>query len=190
MNKQLLAYINLFGIFGLCFVLCGAYYFQFAIGEFPCPLCLLQRMCMLGVAFGLLLNLKHGFRPAHYGMSVLSALLGAGIATRQILLHIAPKPGDNGYGTPVLGLHLYTWALIFFIASIAAIALLLMAPKQFERSIGSPRIPKTVTNIASVAFWTLFLLSATNMFFALLECGFGPCPDDPVSYQLLKGQWW
>ena len=36
------------------------------------------------------------------------------ISTRQILLHITP--GDPGYGSVVLGLHLYTWALLIFAA--------------------------------------------------------------------------
>ena len=34
------------------------------------------------------------------------------MSTRQILLHILPV--DKGYGEPILGLHLYTWALITF----------------------------------------------------------------------------
>lgn len=192
MNKQSAAYINLFGIFGLCFILCGAYFIQFALKEFPCPLCLLQRMCMLGVAFGLLLNLKYGFRSSHYGLSILSAVLGAGIATRQILLHICPKPGDHGYGSPVMGLHLYTWALIFFIASIIAIALLMQAPRQFDKndSYTAPVIPGVIQKLAAAAFWILFLLSLSNLIIGFLECGLGPCADDPDHYQILKGQWW
>ncbi|HXS37534.1 MAG TPA: disulfide bond formation protein B [Flavipsychrobacter sp.] len=190
MKKRLAIYINLFGVLGLCFVLCGAYYMQFVVKEFPCPLCLLQRMCMLGVAFGLLLNLKYGFKTSHYGLSILSAVLGGAIATRQILLHICPKAGDTGYGTPVLGLHLYTWALLFFITSIVAIALLLLYTKQFEERGLRSNAQVKVTNVASFVFWLLFLLSLTNMIFALLECGFGPCPSDPVNYQLLHGQLW
>jgi len=192
MNRQSVAYINLFGVFGLCFVLFGAFFIQFVMKEFPCPLCLLQRMCMLGVAFGLLLNLRNGFRPSHYGLSILSAVLGAGIATRQILLHICPKPGDHGYGSPVLGLHLYTWAPLFFIASVVAIALLLMASKQFSGAPDqiAPLVPAFITRLAILAFWLLFLLALSNTVIAFMECGFGPCADDPDHYQLLKGEWW
>lgn len=190
MSKKTISYINLWGIWGISFVLCGAYYMQFIKGEFPCPLCLLQRMCMLGVAFGLLLNLQYGLRTAHYAISMLSALLGAGIAVRQILLHICPAPGDLGYGTPVLGLHLYTWAFLIFVATIFIIALLLLSSRQFERSDFSAAVPLTAIKLARVTFWIMLLLSGSNFLIALLECGIGPCPDDPVKYQLLQGEWW
>ena len=53
-----------------------------------------------------------------YGMSVIAAVVGASISIRQILLHIVPP--DPGYSKPVLGLHLYTWALLVFVAQIVA----------------------------------------------------------------------
>jgi hypothetical protein len=40
------------------------------------------------------------------GMAVAAAVLGAVAAGRQILLHILPS--DQGFGSPVFGLHLYT----------------------------------------------------------------------------------
>ncbi|MEZ5157810.1 MAG: hypothetical protein R2687_03150 [Candidatus Nanopelagicales bacterium] len=60
------------------------------------------------------------------------AAAGALVSVRQILLHI--KPGDPGYGEPVLGMHLYTWALITFYVVILFVAVVsMLAP------VGSPR---------------------------------------------------
>src|SRR5262249_42684268 len=109
-----------FNILAICGVLLGAFGVQFGQGELPCPLCVLQRMAMLLCALGpayLLQRARAGDVDARdfatgYGLSVLAAVAGAGIASRQILLHIVPP--DPGYGDPVLGLHLYTWSLIVF----------------------------------------------------------------------------
>lgn len=104
MTPSLATRINSYAVLGICGVLLGAYYIQFVEGEFPCPLCLLQRLAMLGVAFGAMLNLRYGIHTRHYGVSLLSAVFGASISIRQILLHI--DPSDSGYGSPVLGMHL------------------------------------------------------------------------------------
>ena len=112
MTPSLATRINSYAVLGICGVLLGAYYIQFVEGEFPCPLCLFQRLAMLGVAFGAMLNLRYGIHTRHYGVSLLSAIFGASVSIRQILLHI--DPSDSGYGSPVLGMHLYTWAFIVF----------------------------------------------------------------------------
>ena len=65
-----------------------------------------------------------------YGMSVIAAVVGAAISIRQILLHIVPP--DPGYGEPVLGLHLYTWALLVFVAQLVASALNLVFARELE----------------------------------------------------------
>ena len=44
-------------------VLTAALVMQFVFGELPCPLCLLQRVALVGVAYGLLLNLRFGPQP-------------------------------------------------------------------------------------------------------------------------------
>src|SRR4051794_3522406 len=69
-----------------------------------------------------------------YGMSVLAALVGAGIAGRQVLLHVLPS--DPGYGDPVPGLHLYAWSFIVFAAVLPdAGANLLFAREQTPRGV-------------------------------------------------------
>ena len=117
-------------------VLGGAFWIQFGLGEFPCPLCILQRMAMILAAMGAAFNLVVGIRIRHFGMSIVASVLGLLISTRQILLHI--EPGDSGFGTPILGMHLYTWAWIVFLSVIVACGVHLMAGTGPRRS-GYPR---------------------------------------------------
>ena len=66
--------INIFDLFGISLVLIAAFVFQVGLHELPCPLCLLQRLGLLGIAFGTLLNLRYGTRVIHYALSCLSAI--------------------------------------------------------------------------------------------------------------------
>ena len=100
--------LNAVGLAGLIAVLLVAYADQFAGHDLPGPLCLLQRLAIAGVAFGLLLNLRYGPQPSSYGIMLLAALFGMAVAGRQILLHVAP--GTGSYGAPLFGLHFYTWS--------------------------------------------------------------------------------
>ena len=102
-----LKYFNSLCILIVCSILIGALYFQFGLHEDPCPLCLLQRMGMMGVIFGLSLNVYFGFNAKHFAIVIISALVGVVFSGRQVLLHIAPLAGDTGYGTPFFGMHLY-----------------------------------------------------------------------------------
>ncbi len=179
---QIMRLINLVALVGLLGVLAGSLFLQFGIGEQPCPLCLVQRSGMIGLAVGPIMNLMWGLRPAHYAISILAALMGSAGSVRQILLHI--QPDDPGYGPPVLGLHLYTWALITFVIGIAGISVLLLFPRQF--SAGDEGILKTpygtpwwILGISmGVVIWVVLdsLVIAASVPF---ECGLGPCPDDP-----------
>jgi disulfide bond formation protein DsbB len=91
--------LNAVALCAISAVLLVAFYFQFALGELPCPcpLCLLQRLAFTALAVGPILTLRHGPRAGHYGLIVLAALLGAAIASRQVLLYI--MQGDSGYGS-------------------------------------------------------------------------------------------
>ena len=93
----------------------GAAFYQEATKQGPpCPLCLLQRIGMIGIATGALMNLRFGIRSQHYALSLLSAGLGGAVSVRQILLHVCP--GFPEFGYPVLGYGLYTWAFIYMTA--------------------------------------------------------------------------
>src|SRR5262245_47193486 len=120
--------LNALALYAIAAVLAGAFYFQFAQHELPCPLCMLQRAAFIAMALGPMLTLRNGPRPGYYGLTILAAVIGAAIASRQVLLHILP--GDPGYGSAILGLHFYTWAFVCFAAGIIAAATMLLFKGQ------------------------------------------------------------
>lgn len=154
---------------------------QFVGHEIPCPLCLLQRIAMLGIAIGALLNVRFGPSPAGYAVSLLSALFGACVSIRQILLHILPE--DPGYGAPVLGLHLYTWALVVFFVTLLLGSAMLLLGSQFRE----PPRARSLNRIHQLAFFLVLVIAAGNALATFAECGPGVCPANPESYQLLDG---
>jgi len=184
MTPLLATRINLIGVLGISGVLLGAYYVQFVEGEFPCPLCLLQRLAMLGVALGAMLNLRYGIHTRHYGVSLVSAVFGACVSTRQILLHIVPGAGPSGFGSSVMGLHLYTWALIVFATVILLIGIMMFFETQFEDS-SENRSAKSIGWFVKAVFFLVVLIAAANVVTTFLECGIGQCPDNPISYKEL-----
>ncbi len=150
-------------------VLWGAFGFQFIEGEQPCPLCLLQRLGMLGVALGALLNVKFGIQRRHYSLSLLSAIFGGFVALRQIALHVCP--GTPVFGKPFWGLSLYTWSFIVFASCVAYIALLtfIFAPQKNESQIARANW------WGQLAFFSVFFVALANIITTLLQCGLGDC---------------
>ena len=67
--------INIVALLGLLGVLAGSLHLQLGVGEQPCPLCLVQRSGMIGLAVGPVMNLLWGIRARHYALSILAALI-------------------------------------------------------------------------------------------------------------------
>lgn len=178
-ETQLARWLNIIALFALIGVLAGSLHLQFGIGEQPCPLCLVQRSAMIGLAIGPLMNLLWGMKPAHYALSILAAMVGGAASTRQILLHIA-TPGDPGYGPAVMGLHLYTWAFITFAIAIVGCAVLLLWEAPFRAGDTGIRGQRRGMRIlALTAIIWVFLDLVVIAISVLPECGLGMCPDDP-----------
>lgn len=178
-ETRLARLVNIAALFALIGVLAGSLHLQFGLGEQPCPLCLVQRSAMIGLAIGPVMNLLWGLRPAHYALSILSAMVGAAASTRQIFLHIA-DPADPGYGPAVAGLHLYTWALVTFAVAIAGCALMILWSGQFrpdDRGILGERRALRVLAFTAI-IWVLLDLLVIGLS-VLPECGLGLCPSDP-----------
>jgi disulfide bond formation protein DsbB len=152
-------------------ILLGAFGVQFIMHEKPCPLCLLQRLGMIGVATGMLLNMWFGVRMSHYALALLSALMGGFVALRQISLHVCP--GFPEFGLPVLGLSLYTWSFIVFVCVVLAVALLLFLydPKESQEA------PPPANSWSKLAFGLIFFVAVANIVTTLMQCGLGPCAD-------------
>lgn len=176
-----------------CAVLLGAFTVQFLEGEFPCPLCMLQRYAMILsslAALWIVMQAKQGtLTMGRYaqglGMGLLAAAAGSVESTRQILLHI--KPGDPGYGSAVLGLHLYTWALItFFIVMVFVGVLLVIMPKAVPLAPKAKGIGHIGNVVATAVVWLFLVLVFANVIAIIFLEGFAlVLPDDPTSYNLL-----
>lgn len=152
-------------------VLLSAYGVEFIWHEIPCPLCMLQRLCMISAALGCLLNLRFGIHMSHYGLTLLSCIAGGTVALRQISLHVCP--GMPEFGFPVLGLSLYTWSFVVFVCTALAVALLLFFYDPLKDSAESFQFSK----FGKLVFALLFSVAAANVITTFLHCGFGPCQD-------------
>ncbi|WP_120635210.1 disulfide bond formation protein B [Ruegeria sp. EL01] len=182
MTPELSRTLNAFGMLAVSLVLILAYLYQFKLDELPCPLCLLQRVGFVAVGVGLGLNLLYGSRPQHYAIVLIAALFGGSVSVRQILLHIVP--GTGHYGSPVLGLHYYTWAAICFFLILLGTAIMLLFDRQYvEDSKTEPRFGGST--LAKSAFFIMLGLAALNAVSTLIECGPGICADPPTSYKLI-----
>ncbi len=85
------------GLLAAAGALAFAYYLEYALGLEPCPLCIFQRVAMLGVALVCLIGVLHGpqatGRRVYAVLGGLSALAGATIAARHVwLMHL---PADQ-----------------------------------------------------------------------------------------------
>ena len=186
MTPEISRTLNAIGLLIVAGILLAGFYFTLAWGELPCPLCLLQRVGFVAVGFGLALNLVNGPRPSHYGIMMIGAIYGGAVAIRQIVLHIVP--GTGSYGSPVLGLHFYTWSAILFGLILMGTALMLLFDRQFERvaegvSSSAPNFGGSA--FAKFAFIVILLVTAADAVSALLECGPYVCDDPPTSYKFL-----
>jgi disulfide bond formation protein DsbB len=172
-------------------VMLSAFYIQFVMGEFPCPLCMLQRYGMILATLGALFVIMQARRgeltTARYaqglGMGLVGVLAGASVSVRQIELHILP--GDPGYGEPFLRLHLYTWAFVTFAIVMIYIGVMLMLmPRGIPQA---PAVGTAARKVSTVIIWVFIGVIAANVIAIIFLEGFAAVlPDDPVSYTLIE----
>jgi len=175
--------LNAIGLLVICIVLVAAFAMQFFLNELPCPLCLLQRVGLVAVGYGLCLNLINGPKPHNYGIMLIGAIFGGSVSIRQILLHIVP--GTGAYGSPVWGLHYYTWAGLCFFFIILGTAVMLLFEGQFKTPRAASAGKFGGNRLAIFAFAMMVLLSAANSVSTLIECGPTVCADPPKTYKLI-----
>ncbi|MGI4814596.1 MAG: disulfide bond formation protein B [Janthinobacterium lividum] len=177
MNANFSKHLNLLALLLVDVVLGAAFYVQITLHELPCPLCLLQRIAFAGLAVGLAANVLRGRHPAHYGGMILVAVLGMLVAVRQMLLHIAPT--DPGFGSLVMGMHMYTWAaLVFLLAIVGAALMLLIDFSGHQRTSMLSSTPRrTALDWVVLGITVLFIFgNAVNVF---MMCGLYACPENP-----------
>src|ERR1700681_4316507 len=107
----------------LAAILTAAMVMQYAFGEIPCPLCLLQRVAMFGCCFGLIRQLRSGASERGTGISLIFAVLLLVISVRQTLLDLFPRPGHDYVGSAILGIHMPVWSILIAVALLLGFAI-------------------------------------------------------------------
>ncbi|MCP4001255.1 MAG: disulfide bond formation protein B [Gammaproteobacteria bacterium] len=178
MPNNIMRNINALGVLGITVILSIGLIMQIALDELPCPLCLLQRISFTFAIYGFMLNVIRGLSFRHHGIIIIGALFGGAVALRQISLHVIP--GTGTYGSPVFGLHYYTWAFILFAAILLAVGIMLIFshPRQQDKQV-------IVTKAEYLICWAALFIIALNLIATFLECGPLVCDDNPTSYRLL-----
>ena len=164
-------------------ILTTAMVLQYHGGEIPCPLCLLQRVAMFGVCFGIILHFRDGASARNDGFSMLFALLLLIISARQTLLDIFPRPGHDYVGSAVLGLHMPVWSVV-----IAAVILLAFAIKLAVLGSDYPREPlpsPMLGRIARLLGLYVVAICLINFVSVIVQCGADACHTS--GYRLLGG---
>jgi disulfide bond formation protein DsbB len=165
----------------LAAILTTAMVLQYYGGEIPCPLCLLQRVAMFGVCFGIIRHFRHGYSARNDGFGMLFALFLLIVAVRQTLLDIYPRPGHNYIGSTVLGLHLPVWSVVIAVAILIAFAIkfaVLGGEHLRDQSSSS-----TLGRLARLLGLYVIAICLINFVSVVLQCGAGACHT--FGYRLL-----
>lgn len=164
-------------------ILTAAMVLQYYDNEIPCPLCLLQRVTMLGVCFGIILHFRRGYSARNDGVSMLFALLLLIISARQTLLDIYPRPGHAYIGSAVLGLHMPVWSVVIAFAILVAFAtkFAVLGGGDLRDQPLSPALgrPARLLSLYVIA------IGLINFGSVILQCGTDACHTS--GYRLLGG---
>lgn len=166
-------------------ILTTAMTLQYAYGELPCPLCLLQRVALFGVCFGIMLNFRNGFSYQNTGFSLLFTIFLLIVSVRQSLLDIYPRPGHEYIGSAVFGIHMPVWSAIIALALLIAYALKLavLGGDDHLRETEARSFP-IIEKVASLLSLYVIALCAINLVSVVVQCGFGQCHT--FNYLLLQ----
>ena len=188
-RQRLLAGLNyvylLLVMFAIAGILTSAMTLQYAKSELPCPLCLLERVAMLGVCFGIMLNFRHGFSYQNTGFSLLFAIVLLIVSVRQSLLDIYPRPGHEYIGSAIFGIHLPVWSIIIALTLLAAYAikLAILGGDEYLREAEVEEFP-AIRKIANALGLYVIAICLINLVSVVLQCGFGECHT--FNYKLLQ----
>ncbi len=160
-------------LIALAAVLTAAMVMQYAFGEIPCPLCLLQRYAMFGCCYGMVMQLrsKHSERGA--GIGAIFAVVLLIIAVRQTLLDLFPRAGHAYIGSAVFGLHLPVWSVLIAVALLVGFAVRLAlfgSPRSLVPDKSSP-----AGRVTGVLALYVIAICAINFISVVVQCGAGEC---------------
>jgi disulfide bond formation protein DsbB len=173
--------ILLLMLLGLATVLSAAMVMQYAFGELPCPLCLLQRVAMFGVCFGIIRQLQDDTSNRGTGLALIFTVLLLVISVRQTLLDLFPRPGHEYVGSAVLGIHLPVWSVIIAVALLLGFAVKLAIFGGQQAALASES--KLMSRLAQALGVFILIICAVNFLSVFVQCGFGECHT--TGYKLL-----
>ena len=165
----------------LAAILTVAMVMQYAFGEIPCPLCLLQRFAMFGCCFGLVQQLRSGSSEHGTGISLIFSILLLVISVRQTLLDIVPRPGHEYVGSAIFGIHMPVWSVFI------AMALLLGFAVRLALFGGLRSAPEkdgsTIRRLTQGVTLYVVAICGANFISVVAQCGIGDCHT--FGYRLL-----
>lgn len=188
-SRRVVAVLNYTYLLLVMFVIAGilttAMALQYAKGELPCPLCLLERVAMLGVCFGIMLNFRRGFSYQNTGFSLLFSIVLLIIAVRQSLLDIYPRPGHEYIGSAIFGIHMPVWSIIIALSLLTAYAikLAILGGDEYLRETELADFP-AISKIADILSLYVIAICVINLASVVLQCGLGECHT--FNYKLLQ----
>ncbi len=160
-------------LIALAATLTAAMVMQYAFGEIPCPLCLLQRYAMFGCCFGIVMQLGSENSERGAGVGALFALVLLIISVRQTLLDLFPRPGHAYVGSAVFGLHMPVWSVLIAVALLAGFAVRLALFGAARPS--APNVLPLMGRLTRYIAFYVVLICAINFGSVVVQCGAGEC---------------
>lgn len=164
-------------------ILTVAMIFQYYAGEIPCPLCLLQRVAMFGVCFGIIMHFRHGPSARNDGFCMLFALFLLLVSARQTLIDIYPRPGHSYIGSAVFGLHMPVWSIVIAVTILLAFAVKFAILGDPLRD---PQPSPTLGCLARLLSLCVIALCLINFASVIVQCGVDACHT--TGYRLLSSR--
>src|ERR1700723_1811073 len=168
-------------LIALAAVLTAAMVMQYAFGEIPCPLCLLQRYAMFGCGVGIVMQLRSAHSERGAGIGAIFAVVLLVISVRQTLLDLFPRPGHAYVGSAIFGVHMPVWSVFI------AVALLLGFAIRLALFSGARSVPlaegSAMRLVARGLLIYVIVICAINFMSVVAQCGLGECHT--FGYRLL-----
>jgi disulfide bond formation protein DsbB len=182
-GETLTALFYLSMLYAVAAILTAAMAYQYLNAEIPCPLCLLQRVALFGVCFGIIRNFRGGYNDRNAGWGLLFSLFLLIVSVRQTLLNIYPRPGHDYVGSAVFGIHMPVWSVLIAVALLIAFGLKLTVLGGDGRLAG--RKPAgALGRLATIGMVYVLALCAINFISVIVQCGADACHT--YEYRLLK----
>ncbi len=182
--ETLTALFYLSMLYVIAAIIIAAMAYQYLNGEIPCPLCLLQRLALFGVCFGIIMNFRVGYSDRNAGWSVLFTLFLLVVSVRQTLINIYPREGHAYVGSAVFGIHMPVWCVLIATAILIAFGLkltILGGDGQFAGRKPQGVLGKFAT--AGMALVLVLVLCTINFASVVVQCGLDSCHT--IGYRLL-----